>query len=82
MIDTGKTSSRCLPALVLIVASFLAFCPTVASAATVNVMVANNCFCFSPPSVTIHRGDTVRWTWSSGGYYSPMHSSTSGTAAE
>ena len=79
MIDARKTSSRCLPALVLIVASFLAFCPTVASAATVNVMVGPNCLCFVPASVTIHPGDTVQWTWSSGGYYSPMHSSTSGT---
>ncbi|PYI70260.1 MAG: hypothetical protein DMF02_09365, partial [Verrucomicrobia bacterium] len=47
--------------------------PTAARAATVTVMVGPNCFCFSPSEVTISPGDTVRWTWSSGG-----HSTTSG----
>jgi len=37
-------------------------------------MVGNNCFCFSPSTVTIHPGDTVLWTFSSSG-----HSTTSGT---
>lgn len=60
--------------MVATIASLLAFQPTVTSAATVTVTVGNNCFCFSPSSVTIHPGDTVRWTWSSTG-----HSSTSGT---
>jgi plastocyanin len=69
-----KTSSRRLAVLVAIIVPVLAFYPTVGSAATVNVMVGPNCFCFSPASVTIHPGDTVQWTWSSSG-----HSSTSGT---
>ena len=69
-----KTSSRPLPLMVATIASLLVFQPTVTPAATVDVTVANNCFCFSPSSVTIHPGDTVRWTWSSSG-----HSSTSGT---
>ena len=79
MIDVMKTSSRRLTAVLLIVASFLAFCPMVASAATVTVTVGNNCLCFSPASVTIHAGDTVQWNWGSSGYNSPLHSSTSGT---
>lgn len=36
-----------------------------AAAATVNVTVQNNFY--SPPSPTINQGDTVKWTWSSGG---------------
>jgi plastocyanin len=74
MINSIKTSSRRLAVLVAIVVSVLAFYPTGGSAATVTVTVGNNCFCFTPASVTIHPGDTVRWTWSSTG-----HSSTSGT---
>src|SRR5262245_19621219 len=74
MIDAMKTSSCRLAVLVAVIVQVLAFYPTVGSAATVTVTVANNCFCFSPASVTIHPGDTVRWTWSSSG-----HSSTSGT---
>jgi plastocyanin len=69
-----KTSSRRLAVLVVLIAPLLAFHPRVAGAATVTVTVGNNCFCFSPSSVTIHPGDTVQWTWSSTG-----HSSTSGT---
>jgi plastocyanin len=69
-----KTFSFRIIAVVVTIAPLLAFYPTLASAATVTVTVGNNCFCFSPPSVTIHPGDTVRWTWSSTG-----HSSTSGT---
>ncbi|PYJ44155.1 MAG: hypothetical protein DME80_07055, partial [Verrucomicrobia bacterium] len=57
----------------VIAALFLALWPTAARAATVTVMVGPNCFCFSPSEVTISPGDTVRWTWSSGG-----HSTTSG----
>jgi plastocyanin len=56
------------------IVSLLHFCPLMANAATITVTVGNNCFCFSPSTVTIHPGDTVRWTWSSTG-----HSSTSGT---
>ena len=74
MINARKTSSRCLTVFVAIVAA-VAFYPTVGSAATVTVTVGNNCFCFTPASVTIHRGDTVQWTWSSSG-----HSSTSGSS--
>jgi plastocyanin len=68
-----RTSSRGLALLVVIIAPLLAFYSTVASAAMVTVMVGPNCLCFVPPSVTIHRGDTVQWTWSSTG-----HSTTSG----
>jgi plastocyanin len=45
-----------------------------ASAATVTVLVGNSGFNFSPSSVTIHPGDTVKWNFSSSG-----HSTTSGT---
>jgi len=70
-----KTSSGRLAVLVmLLITPLLAFYPTVASAVTVTVTVANNCLCFMPSSVTIHPGDTVQWTWSSSG-----HSSTSGS---
>src|SRR5215472_15818818 len=79
MIEGMKTPSRFPPAVVLIVASFLAFCPTVASAPTVTVSVGDNSLCFNPASVTIHAGDTVQWMWGSSGYNSPLHSSTSGT---
>jgi plastocyanin len=59
----------------LAIATSLAFCPTVAVGATVNVAVGpNGNLVFSPSSVTIHPGDTVRWTFSSGG-----HSTTSGS---
>src|ERR1043166_2188800 len=75
-----KTLSCRLMGLVVIIFAVVAFCPTVGSGATVTVTVGNGCFCFSPASVTIHPGDTVRWTWSSDdGYGNPMHSSTSGT---
>ena len=74
MINSIKTSSRRLAVFVAVIVSGLAFCPTVGNAATVTVTVGNNCFCFQPASVTIHPGDTVRWTWSSTG-----HSSTSGS---
>ena len=73
MIDAIKSSSRRSAVFVAVIVSGLAFCPTVGNAATVTVTVGNNCFCFQPASVTIHPGDTVRWTWSSTG-----HSSTSG----
>jgi len=65
--------------VILIVAPFLAFHPTVATAVTVTVTVGDNCLCFNPASVTIHAGDTVQWMWGSSGLYSPSHSSTSGT---
>ena len=44
-----------------------------APATTVTVLVGNGGFNFSPSSVTIHPGDTVRWEFSSGG-----HTTTSG----
>ncbi len=74
MIDAMKTSSRCLAVLVAIVVVVLAFYPAVGSAATVTVTVGNGGPVFTPSSVTIQPGDTVRWTWSTSG-----HSSTSGT---
>src|SRR5438874_1919357 len=69
-----KTFSRHIAGSLLIIATLLAFCPNLASAATVTVAIGNNCLCFSPESVTIHPGDTVHWTWSSSG-----HSTTSGS---
>src|SRR6266487_7176847 len=69
-----KTSSLRAIAVVITIAPLVAFYPSVTSAAIVTVTVGNNCFCFSPSSVTIHPGDTVHWTWSS-----TCHSSTSGS---
>src|SRR6266436_922871 len=69
-----KTSSSRVMAAAVIITLVLTLCPRVASGATVTVMVGPNCLCFMPSSVTIHPGDTVKWTWSSTG-----HSSTSGT---
>src|SRR5262245_50501770 len=60
--------------LAVIIATSLAFCPTVAFGATVGVTVGDGGFFFSPSSVTIHPGDTVRWTFSSLG-----HTTTSGS---
>jgi plastocyanin len=74
MIDTVKSFSKRLAVFVAVIVPAVAFYPTVGTAATTTVTVGNNCFCFVPSSVTIHRGDTVQWTWSSSG-----HSSTSGT---
>jgi len=54
--------------------ALLALCQGVSHGATVTVTVGNGGFFFTPSSVTIHPGDTVRWTWSSTG-----HSTTSGT---
>src|SRR5437868_5609063 len=59
---------------VLALTIVLAFGPVAAGAATVTVMVGSDGFSFSPESVTIQRGDTVKWTWSASG-----HSSTAGT---
>jgi len=75
-----KSFSRRLAVLVPIIALVLASYPTVGRAATINVTVApNGSLVFMPSSVTIHTGDQVKWTWDSGGIYSPDHSSTSGT---
>src|SRR5437867_2809441 len=74
MIEAMKTSLLRMAAVVVTIAPLLAFHPTVASGATVTVMVGPNCLCFVPSSVTIHPGDTVMWSWSSTG-----HSSTSGS---
>ena len=74
MIDAIKSLSRRLAVLVAIIGPVVAFYPTVGNAATITVTVGNNCFCFSPATVTIHPGDTVQWSWASTG-----HSSTSGT---
>jgi plastocyanin len=69
-----KTSLLRMAAVVVTIAPLLAFCPAAASGATVTVTVGDGGFRFSPSSVTIQRGDTVQWSWSSSG-----HSSTSGT---
>src|SRR4030095_4932193 len=63
--------------LVLVIATAVSLTgyPKSARATTVDVTVApNGAFVFSPSSVTIHPGDTVRWTWGD-----DFHSSTSGT---
>src|SRR5262245_23620843 len=61
--------------LALTIATSLAFCPTVAVGATVNVTVGPGFdLVFDPASVTIHPGDQVKWTWASSG-----HSTTSGS---
>jgi trimeric autotransporter adhesin len=63
--------------LVLVIAAAVSLTgyPKSARAITVDVTVApNDAFIFSPSSVTIHPGDTVRWTWGA-----DFHSSTSGT---
>jgi len=60
--------------LVLTIATSLAFCSTEAIGATVDVAIGDGGLFFSPSSVTIQPGDTVRWTFSSGG-----HSTTSGS---
>ncbi len=50
-----------------------------AGAQTIDVQVgAGGSMTFSPPSVTIHVGDTVRWTWEASGHN--VVSGTSGTA--
>jgi len=62
---------------VLVVATAVSFIgyPKPASAMTVDVTVApGGNFVFSPSSVTIRPGDTVRWTWAD-----DFHSTTSGT---
>src|SRR5213080_2058746 len=69
-----KNSSSRVMAAAVTITSFLILCSGVASGTTVTVTVGNGGFFFTPSSVTIHPGDTVKWTWSSSG-----HSSTSGT---
>src|SRR5947208_8204684 len=59
--------------LLAVIASLFAY-TNLASATTFDVTVApNGDLVFSPSSVTIHPGDTVRWTWGAS-----FHSSTSG----
>jgi plastocyanin len=73
-----KTSLHRTAFLALIIATSLAFCPTVAFGTTFNVTVGpNGDLVFSPSSVTIHPGDQVRWTFGSGG-----HSTTSGSPGQ
>jgi plastocyanin len=60
-------------AVLATIASLFAYTKS-ASATTIDVTVGpNGDLVFSPSSVTIHPGDTVRWTWGSS-----AHSSTSG----
>jgi plastocyanin len=59
---------------VLTAVAWLLACANSANATTFDVTVApNGNLMFSPSSVTIHPGDTVRWTWGA-----TFHSSTSG----
>src|SRR4030095_11998559 len=63
--------------LVLVIAAAVSLTgyPKLSRAMTVDVTVSpNRAFTFSPSSVTIRPGDTVRWTWND-----DFHSSTSGT---
>jgi plastocyanin len=69
-----KSSQSHIMAAAMAITSLLILCPGAASGTTVTVTVGNGGFFFTPSSVTIHPGDTVRWTWSSTG-----HSTTSGT---
>ncbi|PYL73603.1 MAG: hypothetical protein DMF26_13760, partial [Verrucomicrobia bacterium] len=72
-VDTMKTYSFRAVAVLATIASFFAS-PNSASAATIDVTVApNGELVFSPSTVTIHPGDTVRWTWAA-----TFHSTTSG----
>ena len=68
-----KTFSFHAVAVLATIASLFAYTNS-ASATTIDVTVApNGDLVFSPSSVTIHPGDTVRWTWAAS-----VHSSTSG----
>jgi plastocyanin len=70
-----KTSLHRTALSVVTILTFLAFRPTMAIGATVDVSIApGGELVFSPSSVTIHPGDQVRWTFSSAG-----HSTTSGS---
>src|SRR5438105_12187893 len=69
-----KDSGFFIVGAVLALTIVLAFGPASAGSAPVTVMVGSDGFSFSPESVTIQRGDTVKWTWSASG-----HSSTAGT---
>jgi plastocyanin/uncharacterized protein YggT (Ycf19 family) len=61
--------------ILMTAATSLIFYPKPAGATTFTVTVGTNGqLVFTPSSVTIHPGDQVRWTWSSGG-----HSTTSGS---
>ena len=61
--------------ILMTAATSLIFYPKPVGATTFTVTVGTNGqLVFTPSSVTIHPGDQVRWTWSSGG-----HSTTSGS---
>ncbi len=59
LLVTALTASACAPATVQ------GQGPASAQAAVVDVQVGPNMTNFSPQTVTIHVGDTVRWTWKS-----------------
>jgi plastocyanin len=68
-----KTFSFHAMAVLVTIASLFAY-TNAASAATINVTVGpGGALVFSPASVTINVGDTVKWTWGS-----DFHSTTSG----
>jgi plastocyanin len=69
-----KTSRLHRVAAVLGIGLLLVLGPSLASATIFTVTVGDGGFIFSPSSLTIQPGDTVKWTWSASG-----HSSTSGT---
>ena len=69
-----KMSSRRLVLIIATAVSFIGY-PKPASATTFDVSVGPNFeLVFSPSSLTIHPGDTVRWTFAGSG-----HSTTSGS---
>ncbi len=71
-----KTSPLHNVAAVLGIGLLLALCPSRANATTHIVTVGDGGFVFKPSSITIPVGDTIEWTWSSGG-----HSTTSGSTS-
>jgi plastocyanin len=71
--DTMKTFSFHVVVVLATIASLFGYTNS-AGAATIDVTIApDGAFVFSPSSVTIQPGDTVRWTWDD-----DFHSTTSG----
>ncbi len=55
------TTPRCKRVLAILAISLAVLAPTARASTTTNILV-NDDF-FSPTNVTIHPGDSVRWTW-------------------